>query len=174
MRKVLLLRGVNVGGTGRLPMADLRSALAGLGLGDVQSHIQSGNLVFDDPGLPDLAGALARLLADRFALTRALFLYTAPEFARILDACPFADAAAQEGAAVHLYFLAAPSPADVAALRGLAGTERLHLDDRALYLHAPDGIGRSALAQALPRLLKVPHTARNWNTARALRALARC
>ena len=172
MRKVLLLRGVNVGGTGKLPMAECRAALAGLGLGVVQSHIQSGNLVFDDPGMPDLSGALARLLADRFALTQALFLYTAPEFARILDACPFADAGERDGAKVHLFFLTAPSPADVAMLRAHAGTERLHLDERALYLHAPDGIGRSALALALPRLLKVAHTARNWNTARAVRALA--
>lgn len=172
MRKVLLLRGVNVGGSGKLPMAEFRAALAGLGLQRVQSHIQSGNLVFDDPGLPDLAGALASVLTSRFGLAPALFVYTAAAFDRILQACPFAEAGGLDGARVHLYFLAGRSPADPAGLRVHAGTELLRLTEQALYLHAPDGIGRSALAERLPRLLKVEHTVRNWNTVRAVQALA--
>lgn len=171
-RRILLLRGVNVGGTGKLPMAGLRAALADLGLDRVQSHIQSGNLVFDDPGLPDLAGRVAFVLRDRFGLAPALFLFGAEEFDRILRDCPFSQPGAADGAKVHVYFLATPSPADPAVLRGYAGTESLHLTDRALYLHAPEGIGRSALAERLPRLLGAVHTARNWNTVCAVRALA--
>lgn len=172
-RRILLLRGVNVGGTGKLPMAEFRQMLTGLGLGNVRTFIQSGNAVFDDPGLPDPAGAIALELQTRFGLSRPLFFYDAQTFDDILAQSPYAAEGAEDGAKVHVYFLAGPATADLAALRALATTERFHLTSKALHLHAPDGVGRSVLAERLPRLLRAETTARNWNTVRALQDMAR-
>lgn len=171
-RRILLLRGVNVGGHGRLPMAELRQMLADLGLGNPRTLIASGNAVFDDPGLPDLPARLSEALANRFGLHTDLFLMEPAELQAVHDGNPFAGAAARDGSRVHVFFLSRPTtlPAMAAAL---ATTEVLHLTPAALYLHAPDGIGRSKLAERLPRLLQVPVTARNWNTVTALLAMAR-
>lgn len=170
-RRILLLRGVNVGGANRLPMAAFRAMLADIGLLSPRTLIASGNAVFDDPGLPDLAGRLAAALATRFGLNPDLFLLTLAELEAIRAANPFAPEAAADGSKVHVFFLARPTilPPETATL---TTTERLHLTAAALYLHAPDGIGRSRLAERLPRLLAVPATARNWNTVTALAAAA--
>lgn len=171
-RRVLLLRAVNVGGTGRLPMADLRRMLAGLGLGNPRTLIASGNAVFDDPGLPDLPARLTVALETRFGLRTDIFLLDLAALQAVHDANPFAEAAAEDGARVHAFFLARPTHLPEAAA-ALATTEIMHLTPAALYLYAPDGIGRSKLAERLPRLLSVPVTARNWNTVTALLAMAR-
>lgn len=170
-RRILLLRAVNVGGTGRLPMADLRQMLTELGLGNPRTLIASGNAVFDDPGLPDLQQRLTGALEARFGLHTDLFLLDLAALQAVHDANPFAEAAAKDGSKVHVFFLARPTELPGAA--ALATTEVLHLTPAALYLHAPDGIGRSKLAERLPRLLSVPVTARNWNTVTALLAMAR-
>ncbi|MBL4929982.1 DUF1697 domain-containing protein [Fuscibacter oryzae] len=171
-RRILLLRGVNVGGANRLPMADFRGLLASLGLGNPRTLIASGNAVFDDPGLPNLSGKIAKAIAARFGFAPDLFLYTAETFAAIIAANPYAAEAAADGAKVHAFFLATPTQLDEAKVKALATTERLHLTSAALYLHAPDGLGRSKLAERLPRLLATPSTARNWNTVESLAALA--
>lgn len=171
-RRILLLRAVNVGGTGRLPMAGLRQMLTELGLGNPRTLIASGNAVFDDPGLPDLQQRLTGALEARFGLRTDVFLLDLAALQAVHDANPFAEAAAKDGSKVHAFFLARPTELPGAAA-ALATTEVLHLTPAALYLHAPDGIGRSKLAERLPRLLSVPVTARNWNTVTALLAMAR-
>ena len=170
--QILMLRGVNVGGV-KLPMAPFREALAGLGLGRVRSYIQSGNAVFDDPGLPDLKGAIGAMLKDKFSLTSALFLYTPQEFSAIEAACPYAREGDEAGAKVHVFFLAEPSVLDNEGMAALATTERFHLTAQAFYLHAPDGIGRSVMVEKLGRFMKATTTARNWNTVRALSEMAK-
>lgn len=167
-RRILLLRGVNVAGA-KLPMAEFRAALERLGLTAVQSYIQSGNLVFDDPGLPDLAARIAQALQDGFGLTSELFLYTPHEIARIAAACPYGG---DDGAKLHVFFLLRPCSLAVADLAPWISTEQLTITPRAIYLSAPDGIGRSKLAEKLARVVKVPMTARNWNTVQALLTLA--
>lgn len=168
-RRILLLRGVNVGGV-KLPMAEFRAMLADLGMTRVRTHIQSGNAVFDDPDTADPAPRIGAAMLARFGFLPELFLYTPSGFAAICAQNPFTAEAAADGAKVHAFFLARPAtlPAEAAAL---ATTERLHLTDAALFLHAPDGIGRSKLVERLPRLLAVPQTARNWNTVQAILAL---
>ena len=171
-RRILLLRGVNVGGANRLPMADFRALLIALGLGNPRTLIASGNAVFDDPGLPDLPDKIAGAIANRFDFRPDLVLHTPENFAAIMAANPFAAEAQADGSKVHIFFLAAPATLDSEKVAALATTERLHLTPAALYLHAPDGIGRSKLVERLPRLLNTPSTARNWNTVTALANLA--
>ena len=170
-RRILLLRGVNVGGM-KLPMAGFREMLSGLGLEGVKTHVQSGNAVFRTEGDP--LPAIAAGLRERFGLTPALFLYDLPGYRRILSGNPYAEAGRADGAKVHIFFLAHPAPeTDLdAAMAFAAPGEALSLTDAALYFNAPHGMGRSKLAEKLPRFLKVTHTARNQRSAEAILALA--
>ena len=170
---IALLRGVNVGGAGRLPMADWRAMLAAIGCTDVQTYIQSGNAVFR-ANRTGLAEAIGAAIADRFGFRPHVFLLTLPQIETVLAANPFAPPQGLEKT-VHIFFLDHPSPdADLAGLKTLAAPdEAFLLTDTAFYLHAPSGIGRSVLAQKLGRTLAVPTTARNLASVQAVVTLAR-
>lgn len=169
---IALLRGINVGGANRLPMAGLRDRLSELGFEDVETYIASGNVVFGASGDPADADH-AETLADRIAATiethhgfrPRVIVLSAAEFRNAMEANPYPEGE-PEPKTLHLYFLAEqPADLDPAALDGMTSpTERWELGDHVLYLHAPDGIGRSKLAARVESLLGVPATARNWRT----------
>ena len=177
---VVLLRAVNVGGTGKLPMADFRNLLAGLGYGNVETYIQSGNAVFDAPGSPAAVGiAVADALAAILPMPVPVLVRTHAELGRVIGANPFVAEAALDGARVHAVFLSG-IPAAGAAV-GLdrivaqfpARRDRYHLSGDTLYLHLPDGAADSKFTpKALERALRVTGTARNWNTVLKLHAMA--
>lgn len=170
-KKLLLLRGVNVSGANRLPMPEFRTLLEELGLGQVETHLQSGNAVFDDPGVADLPAKIAAQMRLRFGFAPALFFLDAPAHAAIVAGCPFKTEGAADPTSVHVWYLAAPLKADLGAVMALAKGERLTRTDAALYLHAPDGLGRSALVAKLERVLESGATARNWRSVQAIAAL---
>jgi uncharacterized protein (DUF1697 family) len=170
-----LFRGVNVGGHNKLPMKELVALLEGLGLQQVRSYLQSGNVVFRGAGTrAALAQSIAGAVARRFGFRPALLLLDAAQLARALAGNPFPAAAARPQY-LHLWFLQeAPAAAKRAALETLrAADEQFALQGRLLYLHAPRGIGKSKFAARAERALGVAGTARNWRTATALLALAR-
>jgi len=172
---VLLLRGVNVGGAGRLPMADLRALLTRLGCEAVKTYIQSGNAVFrfeGDAGV--LAEAIAEGISGQFGFRPLVLLRTADELAAVLADNPF-GAGVGDPKTLMVYFLTRPAPgADLVAMAALAARgEAFHLTEPAFYLSAPEGIGRSALAARVERLLGVAVTARNLRTVAALAEMAR-
>jgi uncharacterized protein (DUF1697 family) len=168
--RILLLRGVNVGGV-KLPMAEFRALLNGLGLQDVATFIQSGNAVFRSEGDP--LPAIASGLKHHFGLTSALFLYDLATYRGILQANPYAEAGRADGARVHLYFLTRPAMLDLAELMAFAeGEEALTVTDQAIYFNAPNGMGQSVLAERLAARLKGGFTARNQRSAEAILALA--
>lgn len=163
--RVMLLRGINVGGANRLRMADLEALLHDLGARGVASHIQSGNLVFSGP--VD-ATAFAETAADEIARAHGfrplILVIGGEEFREIVAAYPYREAF-ETPKTGHVWFLARAAEPDLAALAARASdSERFALTDRAFYLHAPDGIGRSKLAEKAERLLGVPATARNLAT----------
>jgi uncharacterized protein (DUF1697 family) len=171
---VVLLRGVNVGGTGRLPMADLRAHIAALGGHAPETYVQSGNAVFSGAVDPD---AFARSLSDRIAhhhghAPRVLVL-PAETLIRALAAFPFAEARERPKTG-HVWFCAEdPVAPDLEGLAAVAGPrERFALEGRWFFLDAPDGIGRSKLAAKVERSLGVAATARNLNTVMALERMA--
>ena len=172
--KILLLRGVNVAGANRLPMAEFREMLGEFGLSHVDTHVQSGNAVFHDPGVAGLEGKIGAAMLLRFGFKPALFIITLEDYRAILAANPYKAAGAVDGAKVHIVFLGAPAAgADLAGLRAQASDgEQLTLTDRALYLHTPGGYGHSTLVEKLPRYIKAPQTARNQRSAEAILALA--
>jgi uncharacterized protein (DUF1697 family) len=165
-----LLRGINVGGSRKLPMADLRALLTGLGHTGVRTHLQSGQAVFTaDHGDEDtLAAELSRAVEERFGFPVDVIVRDHAYLAAVAEACPF-PAAGLEGRQLHVTYFSAPVTedryADVDAAAHLP--EEFRLGDRCLYLYAPDGLGRSKLAQTLSRRRlgkDVIATSRNWNT----------
>ena len=175
---ILLLRGINVGGNNRLPMRELVTLLEGLGLRDVRTWIQSGNVVFatDDAADGDpaaLAAAITAAIREAHGFAPRSMLLEAPALRAAIASNPFPEADA-EPATVHLFFLDAPPPSpDLAGIEAIRGPrERVIIDGAVLYLHTPDGLGRSRLSERAERLVGVPATARNWKTVRRLEELA--
>lgn len=170
---IALLRGVNVGGANRLPMAELRKDLEALGVEHVRTYIQSGNVVFrsDAGDEAALAAEIGETIEDHHGFRPAVMVLPAEQLRKAMAANPFPGAEA-EPRTLHLYFLAEQPEVDLSALEDVAAaTERFHLGDRVLYLHTPDGYGRSKLASRLEAALGVPTTARNWRTITRLRAM---
>ncbi|MFF9028301.1 DUF1697 domain-containing protein [Streptomyces iakyrus] len=165
-----LLRGINVGGSRKVPMADLRTLLADLGHEDVRTHLQSGQAVFSSGhgGEESLAGEIAQAIEKRFGFRVDVIVRDHAYLRAIAEACPFpaADLAPKQ---LHVTYFSAPVTPDRFAEidQDAYLPEEFRLGDRALYLYAPNGLGRSKLAEHLskPRINKgVIATTRNWNT----------
>ncbi|MFD8236383.1 DUF1697 domain-containing protein [Streptomyces sp. NPDC059696] len=169
-RYAALLRGINVGGSRKVPMADLRTLLTDLGHDDVRTYLQSGQAVFScgRGGEDALAAEIARALEKRFGFGVDVIVRDHAYLRAIADACPF-PAADLEPKQLHVTYFSAPvTPDRFAEIDQEAyRPEEFRLGDRALYLYAPNGLGRSKLAEHLskPRVTKgVIATTRNWNT----------
>ncbi|MGW0791147.1 DUF1697 domain-containing protein [Streptomyces sp. NPDC002911] len=174
-----LLRGINVSGHRRVPMADLRTLLKELGHEDVATHLQSGNAVFRSAAgdESDLAVGLERAFEERFGFPVDCLVRSGAYLAAVAEACPF-PAAELEGKQLHVtYFDQAVDAARLASLDADAfRPEEFRLGDRSLYLYAPDGLGRSKLAVALGRpavTRGLVATSRNWNTVAKLVEMTR-
>ena len=176
-RYAALLRGINVGGSRKVPMAELRTLLEGLGHDGVRTHLQSGQAVFAS-GHGDeesLAAELAAAVERHFGFAVDVIVRDHAYLKGIVEACPF-PAAELEPKQLHVTYFSAPvTPERFTEVdRAAYLPEDFRLGDRALYLYAPDGLGRSKLAEHLakPRVNKgVVATSRNWNTVRKLAEL---
>jgi uncharacterized protein (DUF1697 family) len=163
---VALFRGINVGGRNSLPMQNLRDILSAVGCDDIRTYIQSGNAVFSTAAdAQSLSGRISDAIDERFGFSPQVLLLTADRFREIAAGNPF-PAGGATPKHLHVWFLTAESvEPDIAALGDLrAPGEKFSLADHAFYLYAPDGIGRSALANQVERCLGIPATARNWRT----------
>ncbi len=163
---IALLRAVNVGGTGKLPMATLRALCEGQGYTNVRTYIASGNVVFDADG--DAANVKAKLeaaLCTHAGKPVGVILRTGAEMAAILAANPFKSAPPNQTIAI---FLDAPPPAEWS--EGVSGRsdEVIVPGLRELYVHYPRQIGRSKLRLRAA----AAGTARNMNTVATLAAWA--
>jgi uncharacterized protein (DUF1697 family) len=169
--QVALLRGVNVGGSGKLPMPAFRELLSEMGLAGAKTYIQSGNAVFtSDRPAAGLEAAIRAAIADRVGFSPETFVLSAEEIAEALTDHPFQKA---DPARVHVFFLRKTPEPDDASLRQLAlPGDDWHVGPNRLTLSTPDGIGRSRLARELERRLPQPMTARNLRTLAALHAMA--
>ena len=175
---VALLRGINLGGRNKVAMADLRTLVTGLGHADVSTYIQSGNVLFtapDDADCAETARVLTEAIATTLGVTAPVVVITRRELAQILADNPFPDE--PDPRRVHAVVLSEPPwpelevKLDAARAKSAAagGTDEVRAVGRTLYLHTPDGYGRSVLAEALLRVVSSPKsgatgTARNWAT----------
>ena len=169
--RILLLRGINVGGNNKLAMVDLKRHVADAGGKRVQTYIQSGNVVFSGGNAKKLA-LLPATIAAEHGFRPSILELSADDLTQVAVMNPF-PAAAGEPATLHCYFCADDPTLDAGRLAGLCGqTERYQLIERCFYLHAPDGIARSKLAAGAEKALGVATTARNWRTVVKLQELA--
>ncbi|MFH1817097.1 MAG: DUF1697 domain-containing protein [Pseudomonadota bacterium] len=173
---IALFRGINVGGNNKLPMKELAVVLEGLGLQGVATYIQSGNVVFQgkavDPAL--LSKKIGTAIGKSHGFEPWVRLLDMPKLEQVIRGNPYAEAESVPGTLYVNFLASVPPRPNLEGLEKLrAASERFQLADDVLYLHAPDGIGRSKLAAALERLLGVPMTSRNWNTVRTLGEMAR-
>jgi uncharacterized protein (DUF1697 family) len=144
--------------------------MEGLGHVGVRSHLQSGQAVFtaDHGDEESLASELTAAIEKHFGFSVDVIVRDHAYLAAIADACPF-PAAELEGKQLHVTYFSQPVDADrfAAIDQGAFLPEEFRLGDRALYLYAPNGLGRSKLAEQLarPRVNKgLIATTRNWNT----------
>jgi uncharacterized protein (DUF1697 family) len=173
LRYLALLRGINVGGHNKVAMSDLRDLAAALGLAEVTTYIQSGNLLFssaeaDTAGLADL---LEREIASRLGVRPAVVVLSRDELKQVIADNPFPGETNPK--CLHAIFhrdAAGPDhitavAAAVQRARHTGSRDDAAVIGRTLFLHTPDGFGNSDLAAQLTRSrVQNAGTARNWAT----------
>jgi uncharacterized protein (DUF1697 family) len=162
---IALLRGIG-GGIRPLLMRDLVKALEGIGLKDVRTYIQSGNVIFSSgKSATRLSGDIERCIEKKFGFHSKTFVLSRDELRRAAAGNPFPQAVS-EPKSLHLFFLAQPAKTpQLDAMNEIkAKSEQFELTDKVLYFYAPDSFGTSKLAGKVERLLGVDTTARNWRT----------
>jgi uncharacterized protein (DUF1697 family) len=174
---IALLRGINVGGSHMLPMKDLKLLFEQNGCIDVQTYIQSGNVIFRS-AISDterLTKQVTSAVSKQRGFEPRVLVLTRSELERVAANNPFGEAAEDNPRSVHLFFLAElAKKADLKSMEALrARTERFALKGKVLYLHTPDGFGISKLAARAERFLGVEATARNWRTVTTLLDMAK-
>jgi uncharacterized protein (DUF1697 family) len=170
-----MLRGINVGGHAKVPMAELRATFLDLGYDDVATYIQSGNVLFGaSDGAATVHAAVEAALESRFGLALAVVLRSRAQLGAVVKANPLTRAG-RDPAKLHVTFLSAPPPSSrVNALdpRGFLPDE-FEVSGREVYLHCPDGYGRTKLNNTfLERKLGGPATTRSWKTVMTLVQMA--
>jgi len=163
-----LLRGINVGGKNKLPMKDLVQLFVEAGCSDVQSYIQSGNVVFSaDSGLVDeITVRVTTAVAERFGYEMPILLRTTAQVHDVVSKNPFLDAGAAEDA-LHVLFLAGlPEPHRIEALdQDRSRPDAFLVRGREVYLWLPNGVARTKLTNAyFDSKLATTSTGRNWRT----------
>jgi uncharacterized protein (DUF1697 family) len=175
-RLIALLRAVNVGGR-KLPMAELRALCGELGWKDVETYIQSGNLVFTAPGNAEaLEKSLEEAIKDRFKLDVPVMVRTAAQWAELAAANPFPEVARDEPNRLQLLVSKRPPNADAAPklMERARDGETVEAAGGALWFHFPAGVGTSKLVPALiDKAAGSPSTSRNWRTVLKLLEMAK-
>jgi uncharacterized protein (DUF1697 family) len=182
---IALLRGINVGGNKRVAMPELREVVAGLGHTGVATYIQSGNVLFT-PGQArepaELAAELEQAIAAKLGVQARVVVLSREELAQVAAGNPYPGEPNPKN--VHVIFL--PSEPEAGHADWLATAQQqaaakgsrdeTQLVGRAVFLHTPDGFGRSELAKLLgkaggPISTRGAGTARNWSTVTKLLAM---
>jgi len=179
---VALLRGINVGGRNKVPMAELREVVTSLGHTGVTTYIQTGNVLFttaeQDTG--QLVSSLEAAITGMFGIKSSVVVLSRDDLALILDRNPYRNEPNPK--LVHVVFLNGEPPPDLlerikaaqSTVAGKGSRDTVTATGPALYLHTPDGFGTSELAQVLLRTAGqagTAATARNWATATKLLSL---
>jgi uncharacterized protein (DUF1697 family) len=164
---ISMLRAVNVGGHSPIKMDALRELYVALGLEEPTTYVQSGNVIFRTKAANEAAIAkkIGAAIANKFGVQPEVILRTVDEMKAVVAANPFAKRANIEPAKLHVSFYASqPAVEHQEHISGIKCPEELHLIGRELYIYFPDGAGRSKLPPMLARAVKIPTTARNWNS----------
>jgi uncharacterized protein (DUF1697 family) len=172
---IVMLRGVNVGGN-ILKMDRLREVCEELGFKNVETYVQSGNIVFDsDRSAASLVTLIEKHLAGECRLAPSVIVRTPAEFRKIIAGNPFLKVKDIDPTRLYVTFLAAGASKDASGkLSGIkAGGDRFHLAGKEIYLHCPVSYGETKLSNnAIQKTLGVTATTRNWKTVNTLLEMA--
>ena len=174
---ISMLRAVNVGGRNMIKMETLRALYESLGFEDVQSYVQSGNLVFRTKlgNLVALRKRIEDAIETSFGFRPDVILRTPADLRDVIARNPFSGRQGIEPGKLLVNFLAA-DPGDEARQQVLAikvDPDELHILGREIFYYFPNGMGKSKLPTAqIERKLKTPGTGRNWNTITKLLEIA--
>lgn len=172
---VALFSGINVGGNRIVKMAELRSFFGELGFADVATYVQSGNAVFRarKGDAASLTKQLESAFEKKWGFHSRIMVRDLDWFERLVAENPYPDVAGNP-TKLHAYALERePTKEEIARLaEKCTGPESFEIKGDVLYLHAPDGLGKSVFANLIARTLKVPGTARNWRTVLTLLEMA--
>ena len=164
-RRVVLIRGINVGGKARLPMAELRGLLAEMGFEGARTLLQTGNVVLEDARPPaELEAVFEAALERRFDFRPEVMVRSEEEWTALIATNPFPEEAEREpNRLLAVVLKASPDPERVEVLKSAATVmERVEVIGRTAFVFYPQGVGVSRLS--LEGKLKVRGTGRNWNT----------
>ena len=170
-RYVALLRAINLGARNRVPMGRLRELCEEAGATEVRTYIASGNVVLTSSlSAAAIRTELQRTIESEFGISTAVVMLTARQLAAVVKNNPFPGA---QPNSLHVAFAAGPIPQpDIERLQKLdIQPEEIGVRGSQIYMHMPNGYGRSALAAEVSRV-KVPTTVRNWRTVGTLNELA--
>ena len=169
MKYIAILRGINVSGQKKIIMKDLKQLLETLDCSDVITYIQSGNVICEYTGdAVALKIDIEEAIVKQYGFDVPVLVRTSADYQRIIDECPFGKVdLVTEGTKVLLTFLA-EVPSDEACaelMTHVKSPEQLVIKGHQVYLHCPNGYGRSKLSNVfLEKKLKVQATTRNWKT----------
>jgi uncharacterized protein (DUF1697 family) len=172
---IALYRGINVGGKNSVQMGSLRAMHERLGHKNVQSYIQSGNVVFSATSSANTHDKkIAAEFADEFGFTPKVLIVAAKDWAALIKGNPYAKHAAKNPKSVHACICAGePSASGLKALlTKTGGSETFTTGKTIIYLHTPDGFGTSKFAVGMEKACGVSITARNWRTIEEIWRLA--
>jgi len=174
---ISMLRGINVSGQKKIRMTELQRLYETLGLVNVETYVQSGNVVFDSPE-PDASRLRALIEAQieaAFGYQVFIFIRDAEDFRRIIDNNPFTSQRNEDPDKLHVTFLyRAPSLSAWDTLKAPEGeTDEFVRGEKEIFLFCPNGYGRTKLSNSFfERKLGVSATTRNWRTVNVLYAMA--
>jgi len=160
---VALFRGINVGGHNILPMKELKCILEENACHNPKTYIQSGNVVFDSEKPPE---NINLLIEEKYGFKPEILILKETEFLETVSGNPYSSSIGKQ---IHIWFCKNTPKANIEKLDELKSeTEHYLINDKVLFLYAPDGIGRSKLAANIEKCLGVPATCRNLNTVNKL------
>ena len=174
---IAMLRGINVSGHKIIKMEQLRASLAALRFSNVQTYVQSGNVVFEaaNDSAASLSKKIERKILGDFGFSVPIILRTPQEMDKIIQSNPLLKTPAIDLCRLHVTFLSDDAPKSaLEQLRPLAAaTEQFRIMGREIYLYCPDGYGITKLSNtAIEKKLSVVATTRNWKTVNTLLAMA--
>ncbi len=175
---ISMLRAVNVGGQNKIPVVELKRLYQALNFANVETYIQSGNLVFDSDNQDAayVTNLIETQLEEAYGSKIAVFVRDAADFRRILNSNPFLMGRNESPLFLHVTFLySIPRPSQWDQLKAPEGTngDEFFPGMQEVYLFCPNGYGRTKLNNTfLERQLGMTATTRNWNSVQALYRLA--
>jgi len=175
---ITILRGINVGGHKSIKMADLRQLFIGLGFKNVQTYIQSGNVIFQNPMNTDtqlLETLIANKISETFGFVIPVLVLTLNDLKSAIENNPFISDKTKDPVYQHLTFLSAiPEKESVGKLdSGNYNSDQFVCTGKIIYLYCPNGYGKTKLTNTFFEMkLKVTATTRNWKTVNELVVMA--